>query len=53
MHLDLKQGKVWLQKNTTDFNPVKDLVELGVKKEDIVLGLQPPFKRPYTDYGVA
>jgi hypothetical protein len=24
-----------------------------VPKEDIVLGLQPPSNRPYTDYGVA
>jgi hypothetical protein len=26
---------------------------MGVPKEDIVLGLHPPYKRPYTDYGVA
>jgi len=26
---------------------------MGVPREDIVLGLQPPYKRPYTDYGVA
>ena len=53
MHLDLKQGKVWLQQNATDLNPAEDLIELGVTREDIVLGLQPPFKRPYTNYGVA
>jgi hypothetical protein len=29
------------------------LVEMGVNKEDIVLGLHPPCKRPYTGYGVA
>ncbi|MFN9607952.1 MAG: XisI protein, partial [Pseudanabaena sp.] len=23
------------------------------ERQDIVLGLQPPYKRPYTDYGVA
>jgi len=26
---------------------------MGVPKEDIILGLHPPYKRPYTDYGVA
>jgi len=36
-----------------DWNPAEDLIELGVTREDIILGLQPPFKRPYTDYGVA
>jgi hypothetical protein len=29
------------------------LVKMGIPKEDIVLGLQPPSNRPYTDYGVA
>lgn len=31
----------------------EDLVEMGVPREDIVLGLQPPYKRQYTDYGAA
>ena len=53
MHLDIKQRKVWLQQNSTDLNLAEDLIEFGVLKEDIVLGLQPPFKRPYTNYGVA
>jgi len=26
---------------------------MGVAKEDIVLGLHPSYKRPYTGYGVA
>jgi len=29
------------------------LVAMGVPREDIVLGLQPAYKRQYTDYGVA
>ncbi len=53
IHFDIKEGKIWLQKNATDWNPAEDLIELGVTREDIILGLQPPFKRPYTDYGVA
>ncbi|MEC4805267.1 MAG: XisI protein [Jaaginema sp. PMC 1079.18] len=53
IHLDIKEGKIWLQKNATDLNPAEDLIELGIPRENIVLGLQPPFKRPYTNYGVA
>jgi XisI protein len=53
MHLDIKDGKIWLQQNLTDRDPAAELVEMGVAKEDIVLGLQMPSKRPYTDYGVA
>ncbi|MGB3293305.1 MAG: element excision factor XisI family protein, partial [Phormidesmis sp.] len=36
-----------------DQDPAEDLMAMGVAREDIVLGLQPPYKRPYTDYGVA
>ena len=53
IHFDIKNGKIWLQQNATDLNPAEELIEMGVEREDIVLGLQPPFKRPYTNYGVA
>lgn len=53
MHIDIKDAKIWIQQNLTDQNPAEALVQMGVPREDIVLGLQPPYKRPYTDYGVA
>ncbi|NEO86310.1 MAG: XisI protein [Spirulina sp. SIO3F2] len=53
MHFDIKQGKIWLQENMTDIDPAVDLIKLGVLREDIVLGLHPPYKRQFTDYGVA
>jgi XisI protein len=53
MHFDIKDGKIWLQQNLTDQNPAEELVAMGVPREDIVLGLQPPYKRQYTEYGVA
>jgi XisI protein len=37
----------------TDTDIAQQLVEMGVPKQDIVLGLHPPDKRPYTGYGVA
>ncbi|WP_008318565.1 XisI protein [Leptolyngbya sp. PCC 6406] len=53
IHFDIKDGKIWLQQNLTDQNLAEELVEMGVPREDIVLGLQPPYKRPYTEYGAA
>ncbi|MCU0566676.1 MAG: XisI protein [Oculatellaceae cyanobacterium Prado106] len=53
LHMDIKDGKIWIQQNLTDQNPAEELIRMGVPREDIVLGLQPPYKRPYTDYGVA
>ncbi len=53
LHFDIKDGKVWLQQNTTDIDVGQELVDMGIPKEDIVLGLHPAYKRPYTGYGVA
>lgn len=53
MHFDIKDGKIWIQQNMTDVDIAQELVDMGVPKKDIVLGLQPPYKRPYTGYGVA
>ncbi len=53
IHLDIKDDKIWIQRNMTEADLGQELVEMGVPKEDIVLGLHPPYKRPYTGYGVA
>ncbi|MEM9538844.1 MAG: XisI protein [Cyanobacteria bacterium P01_E01_bin.42] len=53
IHFDIKDGKIWLQQNNTDLDPAEDLLALGVMREEIILGLHPPYKRKYTDYGVA
>ena len=39
--------------NMTEVDIARELVEMGIPREDIVLGLHPPYKRPYTGYGVA
>jgi XisI protein len=52
MHFDIKDDRIWIQQNTTDIDVALELVEMGVPKSDIVLGLHPPYKRPYTGYGV-
>jgi hypothetical protein len=52
IHLDIKDGKVWIQRNMTEADLAQELLEAGVPREDIVLGLHPLYKRPYTGYGV-
>ena len=52
IHLDIKKEKIWIQRNTTDILIAKELVEKGVSPADIILGLQAPYKRPFTQYGV-
>lgn len=53
IHLDIKDGKIWIQRNMTEADLAQELVKLGVAKEDIVLGIHPSYKRLYTGYGVA
>lgn len=53
IHIDIKDGKIWIQRNMTEDDLAQELIEMGVAKEDIVLGLHPPYKRPLTGYGVA
>ena len=53
LHLDIKDGKIWIEQNMTEMRVAQELVERGVRKEDIVLGFQAPEMRPYTGYAVA
>ncbi|WP_017660047.1 XisI protein [Baaleninema simplex] len=53
LHFDIKSGKIWLQQNTTDIDVGQELIEMGIPKDEIVLGLHPAYKRPYTGYGVS
>ena len=53
IHIDIKNGKIWIQQNTTDYDFIEDLIEKGVPKDDIVLAFHPPYKRPYTGFAVA
>ena len=53
IHLEIRDNKIWIQRNQTD-RPIADtLISMGVAKEDIILGLQPPYIREYTGLGVA
>ena len=52
-HIDIKNNKIWVQEDATDFDFVGELEKRGVPKSDIVLAFHSPFKRPLTDYAVA
>ena len=53
LHFDIKKGKVWFQRNITDREVVDKLMEMGIAKQDIVLGFREPQIRPYTGFAVA
>jgi XisI protein len=51
LHLDIKDGKIWIQHDGTEVGIANQLVELGVPKEDIVLAFHEPYVRQFTDFG--
>ena len=52
LHLDIKDGKIWVQHNGTEMAIAQVLVERGVPASDIVLGFHSPFKRQFSGYAV-
>ena len=50
LHVDIIDGKIWIQQDGTEVGIANQLVELGVPKTDIVLGFDPPKMRQYTDF---
>lgn len=52
LHLDIKDGKIWIQHNGTELNIADELVALGVPKHDIVLGFHSPTKRKFTEFAL-
>lgn len=52
VHLDIKEGKIWIQHNSTEDRLATELVALGIPKEDIVLGFYAPYHRQFTEYAV-
>lgn len=53
LHIDIKDGKVWLQHNGTEYEIAEQLANLGILKQDIVIGFHSAFKRQFTDYAVS
>jgi hypothetical protein len=54
IHLQIRgNDKVWLLENNTEIRVAEELVRLGIPREDIVLGFQPPQLRVFSDYAVS
>lgn len=52
VHVDIKDGKIWVQYDGSEIAIADQLAELGVPKQDIVLAYQAPHVRQYTDFAV-
>ena len=53
VHVDIVDGKIWIQRDGTEDGIAEDLVRAGVAKDQIVLGFHPPKIRQHTDFAAA
>ena len=52
LHIDIRNGKIWIQHDGTEEGIANRLVEMGVPQNDIVLAFQSPYKRQFTAFAV-
>jgi hypothetical protein len=53
LHVDIKNGKIWIQQDWTEEGIADELIAAGVSTADIVLAFQAPYKRPHTGFATA
>ena len=53
VHVDIQDGKIWIQRDGTEDGIAYDLEDAGIPKADIVLAFHSESVRPYTGYAVA
>jgi hypothetical protein len=52
IHVDIIDGKIWIQYDGTDRPIADELVAAGIPKEDIVLAFHPEYLRKHTGFAV-
>ena len=52
IHIEIKEGKIWIQRDGTEVGIANELIEAGVTKSDIVLGYRSPYMRKFTELAV-
>jgi hypothetical protein len=50
LHVDIRNGKVWIQHDGTEEGIAEKLVDSGIPRDRIVLAFKPPEVRPHTGF---
>ena len=53
IHLDIIDGKIWIQRDGTEHGIARDLIEAGLPKDHIVLAFHSLEARKHTEFAVA
>jgi hypothetical protein len=53
LHIDIRNGKVWIQYDGTEEGIAEELVKAGIPRDHIVLAFKSPEIRPHTGFATA
>jgi len=53
IHIDIEDGKIWIQYDGTEIGIANELTDQGIPKTDIVLAYHAPFMRQYNGFAIA
>jgi hypothetical protein len=53
IHVNIINGKIWIQRDGTEYGIANELTDAGVPKDQIVLGFRSPELRRHTEFAVA
>jgi len=52
IHIEIIDGKIWIQRDGSEYGIANELVAAGIPKDKIVLAFHPDDVRQYTDFAV-
>ena len=53
IHVEIIDGKIWIQRDGTEYGIANEFVDAEVPKDKIVLGFKSPERRKYTEFATA
>ncbi|HBE19247.1 MAG TPA: XisI protein [Cyanobacteria bacterium UBA11149] len=53
IYVEIKDGKIWIERDGTEIGVANELVEAGVPNQDIVLAFHAPYKRKFTEFAAS
>ncbi|MCC5622351.1 XisI protein [Nostoc sp. CHAB 5715] len=53
IHIEIIDGKIWIQRDGTEYGIANELVAAGIPKDKIVLAFHPEDVRQYTHFAIA
>jgi hypothetical protein len=52
IHVDIKDEKIWIQYDGTEYSIAQELIDLGVPSQSIVVAYHAPYARKFTEFAV-